>query len=82
MGVGQHQQIGGRAVHGVGALPAHDGGVHPGKLGPGGRILDHHDLGALQAHGGGGVGAGLQHGGQFGLGDLVGLVGAAAAAGL
>ena len=79
MGIGQHHQNGGCAVHGV-AVGAHDGGVHPGQLGTGGGILHDHDLSALASHSAGGVGAGLQYSVQLGIRDLPGLVGAAAAA--
>ena len=79
VGIGQHHQNGGRAVHGV-AVPAHDGGVHAGERFPRGGVLHHHDLGALLAHGAGSIGAGTQNGFQFFVGDLLRFVGAAAAA--
>ena len=81
MGIGQHHQNGGCAVHGV-AVGTHDGGVHPGQLGAGSGILHDHDLSALASHSAGSVGAGLQHGVKLFIRDLLGLVGAAAAAGL
>ena len=60
VGIGQHHQNGGRAVHGVAVL-AHDGGVHAGELFPRGGVLHHHDLGALLTHGAGSIGAGTQN---------------------
>ena len=78
-GIGQHYQNGRSAVHRVGVL-AHDSGVHAGELGAGGSVLHHHDLCALAAHGAGSVGAGFQHGIQLFVGDLLRLIGTAAAA--
>ena len=78
--VGQHHQHGGGAVEGVGVRVAHDGRVHSAQPADGLPVLHRHDHRGLCAPSGGCVGTGLQHGFQFGVGDLFVLVAAAAAA--
>ena len=79
-GVSQHDNDAGRAVEGV-AVGTHHGGVHTGKLIPGGLVPDGDHDGLLVVHGGGGVKSGLQHGVQQFVRHLLGAVLADAAAG-
>lgn len=53
----QDHHHGGGAVEGIAARVAHDLGVHPGEVGNGLRVLDHHHHRGLGAHTGGRPGA-------------------------